>query len=326
MTNTKFLHGILGASLLLVTFFVVGTLLLYESQASEPEVEVGNEVPTFVADPVVATSSQGSEAYSGSPGTINNLTAGSDRTVYIYGVVEDLNGQDDFTAMDVGLYKTAITCAANGNNDPNNCYWNNDSDGGVGACTFVNNANTNRKDYECSFDLASWMDATDDNSGGDASNSWTLKVNVYDETATATNTNRTFEVSSLVSLNIGAVVDFGTLALNTSTTSASNYAQLHTQQGNIATDVKVSMTDATMNCSASTTGIDRENLRWALTDVDYGSGTAISSSPVDTDIAVAKRLTPSAPTKNLFWNISIPYGVEGTCSSTITMTAYNANL
>jgi hypothetical protein len=325
-TNNQALHWVLGAALLLIVVFVVGSLLMFQSQAETAQVLIENAVPTFVATPVVSNSSLGSEAYAGSPGTINNLTAGGNKAIYIYGEVEDNNGQDDFSAMSISLYKTGITCAANPNNDPNNCYWNNNSNSGVGTCTFTNDANPLRKDYECTVNLAAWTDATDADSGADAGNQWYLKVTVGDGTTLATNTTRTFEVASLASLSIPATVDFGTMALNTSTTSANNQAQVITQQGNVANDVKVSMTDAEMNCSASTAGISRANMKWSLTDVDYGSATSITSSAVDTNLAVAKQLSAGAVTKTLYWNLQVPYGVEGTCSTTVTMTAYNANL
>jgi hypothetical protein len=325
-TNNQALHWILGAALMLVVVFVVGALLLAQSQAETAQVSIDNAVPTFVAAPVVSNTSQGSEAYAGSPGTINNLTAGGDRTIYIYGEVEDNNGQDDFSSISFSLNKTGTSCSSNGDNDPNHCYWNNEANAGFGTCTFTNDANPLRKDYECSVNLAAWTDATDADSGADSAKQFTLEVNVGDGTTTATNSSRTFEVSSLASLSIPATVDFGTMALNTSTTSANNQAQVITQQGNVANDVKVSMTASEMNCSASTAGISRANMKWSLTDVDYGSATSITSSPVDTDIAVAKQLSPGAVTKTLYWNLSVPYGVEGTCSSTVTMTAYNANL
>jgi hypothetical protein len=324
--NNQALHWVLGAALLLIVVFVVGALLLSNTMAATSQVEISNAAPTFVAAPVVSNTSQGVEAYSGSPGTIGNLTAGGDRTIYIYGEVEDNNGQDDFNAISISLYKTGITCAANPNNDPNNCYWNNDSNAGVGTCTFTNDANPLRKDYECSANLASWTDATDADAGSDAAKQWYLKVTVGDGTTMATNTARTFEVSSLASLSIPATVDFGTMALNSVTTSANNQSQTITQQGNVANDVKVSMAGANMNCSASTAGIPRANLKWSVTDVSFDSGTAMTDTPVDTDLGVAKQISASAVTKPLYWNISIPYGVEGTCSSTVTMTAYNGNL
>ena len=328
-TNNQALHWILGASLLLIIVFVVGALLLAQSEAATGQVTITNALPTFVADPIISLNSQGVEAYAGSKAAISNLNAGGDRTVYIYGKVEDNNGQDDFQSLEYVLKKTGTTCSQS-DIDLNDCYYNSAVNDGVGTCSFTDDANPLRKAFECSVNLASWMDATGADSGADSAQSWVLEVTVGDGGTPVTNSNRTFEVTSLSSLSIPASIDFGTMAHNTSTATATRPAgtiQTLTQQGNVANDVKVSMSQSEFGCSASTAGISRANLHWSLSDVDYNNAdTAITNTAVDTNIAVAKQLTATATTKALYWNLFVPYGVEGTCTSTITMTSFNANL
>ncbi len=92
------------------------------------------------------------------------------------------------------------------------------------------------------------------------------------------------------------------------------------QQGNDVADVEVSSA-AAMSCTIGTIAVNGQ--QWSLTDVDFGAGgtNAMTGSAVDTNLNVGYR-HGSNPTKNLFWNISIPStGVGGSCTGTTTISA-----
>ena len=319
--SERLLHIVLFGVLIFVAFFVSFSLTQAPSQAATGEVDVENVAPTVIGDPIVALGALGSEIYP--DGIIDNLNAGAtNRTIWVRGGVEDQNGFDDFYSVRVKLYRNDSACSSF---DGNHCYANTT----FGTCTLVpTGGSTIRGDYLCALPLRSWMDATDADAGADSDKHFILSVLVDDvDAASTTNTNRTFEVSSFVSVDIPSTIDFGTMSFNTSTTSATNVSQTLTNQGNVVQDITVSMTDSTMACSQSSTGIDRGNLRWSLTDVDYADSAEMTASTVDTEVNIAKRVSETvATTDSLFWNLFVPYGVEGTCSATITMMAKNGNL
>ncbi len=94
-----------------------------------------------------------------------------------------------------------------------------------------------------------------------------------------------------------------------------------TQNGNREADVRVSSA-AGMTCTSGSIPLD--NTRWSLTDVAYGDAgtTAMTTAAVNTliDVLPGTNAVP-APTKTLYLNLLIPFGVGGTCTGTTTIDA-----
>ena len=125
-------------------------------------------------------------------------------------------------------------------------------------------------------------------------------------------------MNQLVAIDVPTTLDFGTLAPGESTTVDNNQAMLITQNGNVAVDVNVSGTS--MSCSILGS-IPQSDILYNLSDLS--TGTAVTGSLVTlTDFNLLTRTLDSAPmTKNLYWNLTVPLGVSGSCTGSVTVTA-----
>ncbi|MFH1315428.1 MAG: hypothetical protein ABIH67_03470 [Candidatus Uhrbacteria bacterium] len=314
MDNTKTMHWILGVALLMIGVFVVAALVMVNSQADEVTTTtlIENVAPTV--DNVYINDVQYtlSDGYAG--GTINTLAAGTTKAIYVNGIISDTNGDDDLSAIAAVIYRTAQTdsCSA----DDNDCYSNNTA----GTCLIDTTYGTsNEAKFACPFSLQYYADSTDASSDTYSADTWTVSVTVTDDnSATDNDKTVTKEMGTLLSLNIPSTITFGTLALGASTVIADNQMMTIEQYGNDSADVEVSGTNLT--CDGSTAFIPAGNVEWALTDVDYASGTDLTGTPADTNLNVAVR-TGATTNQKIYWNIGIPVtGVEGTCTGTTTIT------
>jgi hypothetical protein len=174
------------------------------------------------------------------------------------------------------------------------------------------------------------MDATDAGAGADSSNNWIVSVAVNDgEGSTVSQASqRTLNVASALGLLPSPGIDFGTMSVGESTTTTTNVNQTVTNLGNVSQHVNVNMPDTAFTCPDSDVKIGRSDLKFRDTDGYYGNGDAsITVTNQEAEIAVPKRTSEeTAPTSTLYWGLSIPNGVEGTCTTLINMTGTNANL
>lgn len=314
MKKGESLQKILEFALFVIAFFVVMALVLIQSQA----VNVNTAVSIENVDPTVEsiyfndTAFVASDGYPG--GTINTLVAGSTKTIYVNGVVEDLNGRDDIIGVALVFYRSSVSGGSACASDKNQCYLD-------AVCDTQTNADSSQYDYSCQIQLSYFIDST---SAGGAYpfDNWVAEVSVSDGVATGSD-QETKEVQTLLALNVPSSVDFGTLSLGDETSSENNQAMVVTQRGNDEADVEVS-SSAAMSCTINGT-IPVANQQWSLTDIGYGaSGTAaLSGTPTDTNLYVDYQTDEAtAPTETVYWNIAIPSGgVEGTCSGATTIAA-----
>jgi hypothetical protein len=320
MQESRALHYILGASLVMIAVFAISAFVMVNSQADTPTASttINNSNPTVLTKFISTTSNAGTDGFSG--GTID-LVGGSTRTIWINGLVADSNGEADISDVDIRLRRSGVSGSCS--EDPNSCRL-------VSNCTLDTAAGTALQvGYNCSIALEYYTDST--SGGGEfPGENWILEVTVNDLSAgTTTDAALTKEVETRLALTIPATISYGSLALGANTTSANNVAMNIAQAGNDNADVEVHMTAGNLACltgATSTGNIPRSNLSWALTDVDWnhGSVAALTGTAADTNLNVAYR-HGSNPTANLFWNISIPAsGVGGTCSGTVTVSAIAA--
>lgn len=314
MQDSKSLHYVLGAALALIAVFVVVALVMINSQATDTNttVTITNAAP--VAEAIylsndAETGDGGQQVDDYGAGTIDSLVSGSTKSLYLTGYVSDTNGALDITGVIARLYRTTqtITCSA----DENDCYID-------ASCDTFAKADTQLY-YSCGpFAVQYFADSTVDG-GGYIGDNWTGSVIVTDGTLTDDITLNK-EMGLLLSLDIPTAINYNTLALGAETTTENNQMMQLVQFGNDEADVNVSSA-AAMVCTIDGT-IPVGNQEWALTtDVNYGSGTDLTTSPVDTNAYVAYR-TGASETKNLHWNIGIPTtGVAGVCTGTTVITA-----
>jgi len=322
--KTSLFHWGLGLALLLIAVYVGGSLIFLQTQASTGEVVVENIGPTFVGSPEISTTIGGSEAYTS--GTISNVIAGSTRDVFVKGQVQDLNGASDINFVKVKFYRNDATCNTILNRDGNTCYYRDKlTDPSRCSYSYLNEVTVQ---YTCKLTLFSWIDATDTTAGTDQDYYWVVDVYVEDDQGESDQDNsRSVEIASVTGLDIPPGIDFGTMAVDSQTSDP--ISQEITQQGNVIQDVTVLSGAEFFACSGSDIGIPIENLHWSTSQVGWGveGDTTITGDAYDTNLAVQKRVHEFiAPTKNLYWNLKIPDGVDGTCSATINVSAKNANI
>ncbi|MFC1618031.1 hypothetical protein ACFL2B_02000 [Patescibacteria group bacterium] len=244
-------------------------------------------------------------------------TIGGTTTIHINGYVTDTDGVSDTSGWTIRgtFYRSSISGASGCSADNNNCYV---IANGTCATRVVNSTTL---EYDCPVAVEYYADATDTGSAY-ASDTWNPWMYASDGTG---GFDMDFKVAGVkpeyntkLGLSIPDTINYGNLANNTSTTSANNQVQTITQQGNDVADVEVSGLDLT--CTSGTIPIG--NTQWSLTDVGYnGTGTtALTSSSTDTNLNVGLQ-TNGLITKNLYWDILIPYDVYGTCSGNTTITA-----
>lgn len=305
-------HWLIGGILLFVGAMVIVALVIIYSQADSvtTTTEVSNVDP--VIDSVFVSSSANGGTNSYTSGIV--LTAGTTKTVHVNGVVSDANGATDISQVNVLFYRSAVTDACS--TDDNDCYQ-------IVGCTLSNPTSTT-KDYNCQVPLQYYADATDGNSASYSAQNWLARVTVADtSSATDIDETNTVEVNTLLALTIPSSITYncdGSCTNNESTSDTTNEEMTITQQGNDAADVNVSGSDMTCTTLGS---IPFGNQEWSLTDVVYESGTDLTGSAVDTDLAVGLQ-TGSSVTKTLYWNVSVPYNATGTCTGSNTITAIAA--
>lgn len=319
MQEEKSLHYILGGSLVAIALFVVVALVMINSQAiTNTAVSINNAAPTVTSVYLSNGEYVESKYYSTSTmGDINDLAAGTTIARHITGKVADANGNGDIDTVSAVLYRTSVTSACSADN--NSCYR-------VATCTVRNtDGNPLSKDYSCPVSLQYFMDSTA-TGGRYASDDWSILVTVDDGSTTGTDNTLAGEVNTLLSLNIPDAINYGSLGLGATTTTATNQVMNIVQNGNDEADVEIS-SGAAMSCTLG--NIPVQNQHWALTDVGWTEGdvwtltTALGGSAADTNLNVAYQDSDSTATNaNLFWNIEIPnFGVGGTCTGTTTITA-----
>ena len=264
--------------------------------------------PTVVSVVIATTANGQSDSF---PGGSIDLIAGGTRTVYVNGVVEDLDGKATIVSVSGTLHRSGAPSGDACSADTTNCY-------AVGTCALGDNADPNQKTFSCQMNLLNIAQSTVAGGQFPAEN-WIAYVSVTDRETSGTHNATNKEMSSLMSMNIPAAIPFGARDLNEQSTAGNNTEMVLTQRGNVESDVEVSMSAAGLACLSGS--IPRANVRWSLTDVAYASGTALTANPVDTNVYVEYGTagTPS-PTKTLYWNIAIPLdGVGGYCSSAVNV-------
>lgn len=309
------MHWIMGGALVFIAVFVTAAVVIINSQADtvNTSANVNNVAPTVV-DVFMTTGADYTQSdNTGGPGGAIDLISGGTKFVKITGTVEDLGGAADISTVSAVFYHSAGTDACSVDN--NTCYR-------VGSCTTQAGSTGEQLDYNCPINLSFYTDSTAAG-GPDSTKDWIVHVSVQDtDLATGSNSTLHKEINTLLALSIPGTLNFGTLPVNSQTGVGNNLSMGIEQYGNDEADVEVSMA-AGMGCTARGS-IPQGNIKWVLTDVAYsdGTNTAVTTTPTDTNLNVGYRTNDGSPLmQTLFWNLSIPSGVEGSCSGNMTITA-----
>lgn len=304
-------HKVIGAILLSIATLIIIALVMVYSQADSVNTaaNIANQNPAV--DTIYVSSSANGETNDFGSGV--DLVAGGTKTIHINGTVSDANGAGDINDVDVVVYRSVLgaTCSL----DYNNCYI-------VNNCTLSANNDTSKK-YNCAVNLEFYTDASDDG-GRFPALDYRSRVIVNDKNSGSGFLTSlgpaVFEVNTLLSVSLPASIDYGAMSNNTSTTAGNNQDLVIEQQGNDEADLQISGTD--MVCSGLGT-IDKGNQKWALIDVGWTAtdNMALTGSPFDTDFNLVYRENDGvAKTKIMHMNMYVPFGVNGTCIGTNTVT------
>lgn len=313
--NQDSMHWVMGGALLLIGAFVAIVLVMLNSQADTvgTNTNVGNISPTVV-DVYMTTGADFTQSdNTGGNGGAIDLNAGGMRTLKITGTVEDLNGAADISTVTATFYHSAQ--APSCTPDQNNCYR-------VPGCATSAGPTGDQLDFNCPINVAFWADSTQAG-GPDATKDWIISIDVKDVDNTGGNNNSVHkEINTLLALNIPNTINFGSRSVNSTSDASTNIFQTIEQFGNDEADVEVSMSSP-LGCTVRG-AIPQGNVKWSLTDVPWGDGAAsgLTGTANDTNLNVPYRSNDvTSQTRDLFWNIQVPSGVEGPCSSNMTTTA-----
>lgn len=310
---------ILTGVLVLAIFVLVCPMLIKEyknferylsaslTNTSTASVTVGNVLPIASTVHINATD-----------GTIT-LTEGSLTNKFtVTGTVTDANGCTDLASVTVKVYKGSLGDCNSTNYDT--CYILTDSspstDGSCGAppdTTFaVNGTNFD-------FEVAYYAQP----------GTWHATVIPSDHVGAATDhsneTSPGSTVSTTTALEVTSTIAYGNVAngSNSNVTDDSNKA-IVTDTGNTQIDFQLSGAD--LSCPTSGNSIPVTDEQYNLgSNFTYGSGTALTAgSPIvhiDADMAAPSNSTYTTDTFATYWQVTVPYGVNGTCSGNVTFTA-----
>lgn len=274
--------------------------------------EVGNAAPTV--DTVTSAITTGGEDQA----TITP-TENSTKTLYFHGTATDNNGCDDFdTAADwsMKLFRTDQTSGCSADN--NDCYAGSTDDLTITGCTGAADLNLA---YEWTDDIQYFADATDAGSPN-AATTWTISITAQDTAAATGNNTDTFEMGSLLALNVTASVNYGTVALGA---DSAEQTITFTNTGNRAIDADQTA-DGDMSCTgpgSSDIAVGAAHIA-TLTGFTYGvADQALTTTATTVDMSLAQRTSEVTPsTDDWFAILRVPgTGVGGTCTNTITFTA-----
>lgn len=278
--------------------------IIVYADTSSTQVIVGNSTPSL------------------SSTTFNNssditLTENTTTAIYATTTVTDANGCGTIVAVMADFYRSDITetnCDESSEAVNNYCYPDVTCTVASGTCS--GGADTTA-DYVCTINMQYYADATDAGSTYAATN-WSVTFEAGDGTASSTESTASVEVNTLLSLNVDASLDYGTLSANTDS-GATNSTTTVTNTGNENMDPELSGT--TMTSGGDTIAI--ANQEYASAPFTYTAGTDLSASATQINLALPKPYSTTSPvTADISWGLGIDAGQpNGTYTGTNTIGA-----
>jgi len=231
------------------------------------------------------------------------LTGGATTTVTATGTVTDQNGYTDLAGATSTIFRSGVGESCSLNN--NNCYISGNS-----LCSFVN-CSGNSCDVECTADIYYHADPTDIGTFG--GETWRALLAVSDFGGSiATATAPSIDLLTLQAISVDSSINYGSLAVNADTGSY-NATTTVANIGNGALDILLEGTDLTDGGSSA---IPVNTQHFATSTFTYSACvycTSLSTTTTNYKLDLAKPAsTTPAVTDQIFWGISVPFGVAGT--------------
>ena len=336
MQESRALHYILGASLLMIAVFAVSAFVMVNSQADSSGTALIENVAPSVASVYITDESNGTGAapdgtvIHGAPSPLN-LAAGTTRTYWFSGLVADSGGDADIKNVKVSFYRSGLNASCNpGTNPGHECY-------SVGNCTIDAAQGSNlQASFNCPISVQFYAGSS--STGGEyAAGTWKVAVDVTDQSDVHTvDTSLSPEVETRFAFDYPATVDYsspaaynGPIPLGTATVAGNNFDFVVIQKGNDVGDMSLSMPNANgLTCltgGVSTGKIPTANMYFANTDTNIAGSTALTTSPqavnLNAGAGVGYQHNGTPVTGFAGLNLQIPAtGLAGTCTGTITAT------
>lgn len=260
-------------------------------------------------------------------GSAINLTENTTTSLTLTATVTDNNScyGSELSSIYAYAYRSGITysgCDTAGEANTNFCYPEITCTVVGGSCTGNTDATA---DYTCTTNLQYYADPTDTGTLY-PTETWKSSFKATDNnSATGTTEVSTgVELNSLTAFSVTSAINFGNLGIGQSNDPLDKIITT-TPTGNVGLDQEVSgATNMCTNYPTCTGGtpIGVAYQKYSLTTATaYASGTALSASPVETELNVPKVVNGTPTTKNTWWGILIPNGTAlGTYSGANTIT------
>ena len=231
------------------------------------------------------------------------MLPGATTTVYVTGTATDLNGYTDLALASSTIYRSGAGPACSANN--NSCYISR----GAPKCVFSSCAG-NSCTVSCRADMYYLADATD--ATPYTGENWTSFIQVTDQ-AGGNNIGSAasgVELLSLRALNVSASINYGSLAVSSSTGSFNPTTTVQ-NIGNNPIDISLQGTNLTDGLSST---IPTSQQKFGTTSFTYSSCVTCRSMSTTTiahyNADLAKPTSILVPVKRtLYWGIAIPFGV-----------------
>lgn len=268
--------------------------------------------------PTIASVTTAIENFGTDQPDINLLESPSLRTLYIHGTASDPNGCSDVNVVSQWSIKVYRSDHANGSScsaDKNDCYI---ADVALTGCE-------GGGDLDLAFQgvvsLHSFADPTDSGSPNAATN-WTSAVRSQDAGTLSHSNSDTFEMNSLIALNVTASINYGALTLGS---DSAQKIIVFTNTGNRAIDVDQSANGAMICDGAGSANIAVSSVHLSFVNgFTYGTNDqALALNPSHLDLSLGQRTNDDSPQiKNVYAVLRLPAdGIGGACGNTLSFIA-----
>ncbi len=235
----------------------------------------------------------------------------------------------DLDHVNVAVYKNGTTCAAIGDANNTNCYFETiphativadsaNCSGGTDTTYTLSGSNPTVS----TFNLEYYAIPAAHTSAGTG---WKVTIDPVDSANSGNETTSTsggISLDTTTALEVSATIAYGNVANNSNSNATSPApTAVVTNTGNDAIDYKLAGAD--LSCPTSGNSIPVGNEYYSQTGFTIPGGTALGSSAPGALVAadIAAQTTGTPVTATSYWQVTVPYGVNGTCSGNVTFTA-----
>lgn len=247
-------------------------------------------------------------------GSAINLTEGTTTPIEVTATVTDNNScaGGEIATTYAYAYRSGVGfsgCDSSGESNSNYCYAEVTCTVVGGSCTGTTDPSAN---YTCEVTYQYYADPTDVSTEYPTEN-WLASFRAIDDDSAqdTVEVGAGIELNSLTALDVTSAVNYGALDVGQSNDPLDKTTTI-TPTGNVGLDTELSGDDMCTDYPTCAGGIiEVLNQKYALvTSTAYASGTALSGTETEVEINIAKAITGSPTTKNIWWGILIPGGTS----------------